>query len=103
MNFILEESVWMIFICASIVSSYEYCILLSNPKYEWGKEMKFNPKVLLNLANSVFIIVTYFLLFFYVSWLKLLSNHRETVICLVSSDAKFLNKTVLCGIDILTL
>jgi len=24
----------MIFICASIVSSYEYCILLSNPKYE---------------------------------------------------------------------
>jgi len=24
----------MIFICASIVSSYEYYILLSNPKYE---------------------------------------------------------------------
>jgi len=24
----------MIFICASIVSSYEYCMFLSNPKYE---------------------------------------------------------------------
>jgi len=24
----------MIFICASIASSCEYCILLSNPKYE---------------------------------------------------------------------
>jgi len=37
MNFISEESVWMILICASIKSSYEYCILLSIPKYEWGK------------------------------------------------------------------
>jgi len=30
----LEESVRMIFTCASIVSSYGYCMFLSNPKYE---------------------------------------------------------------------
>jgi len=29
-----EESVRMIFRCASIVISYGYCMFLSNPKYE---------------------------------------------------------------------
>ena len=37
MNFISEESVWMIIIYVSIVSSYEYYMFLSNPKYEWGR------------------------------------------------------------------
>jgi len=37
MNFISEESVRMIFICASTTSSYEYCMFLSNPKYERGR------------------------------------------------------------------
>jgi len=36
MNFMSEESVWMIFICASIVSNYRYHMFLSNLKYEWG-------------------------------------------------------------------
>jgi len=37
MNFMSEESALMIFICASIMSSYGYCMFLSNPKYEWGR------------------------------------------------------------------
>jgi len=102
MNFTLAESMWMIFICASILSNFDYYVFSSNQNIDEWDRWSSIPYFYWIFKNTVLLVNLNMQSILYV-FMLFEQNHSQILFALWVVKSRILSKTVLCGIDICTL